>query len=94
MGLEAVILAVIIGTLATIVYSIKVLVLMERRIARIDVHIEALVTRVFEKELEIQKEEHHIEQEEARIEKMLLGKVPKPPKKRKAAKKKAKKRKK
>ena len=32
--LETVILAIIIGTLAAIVYSLRVLVLMERRIAR------------------------------------------------------------
>lgn len=71
MGLETVILAVIIGTLFAIVYSLRVLVLMERRIARIDVHIEALVTRVFQKEQEIASEEKRIEAEEEKIERMF-----------------------
>jgi hypothetical protein len=44
-GLEVVILAIILGTLFAIVYSLRVLVLMERRISRIDMHIESLVTQ-------------------------------------------------
>ena len=64
--LDTVILAIIIGTLAAIVYSLRVLVLMERRIARIDIHIEALVTKVFQQEKEI-------ESEEMKIEHMLTG---------------------
>ena len=46
MALESVILAVIIGTLAAIVYALRILVLVERRIARIDKHIESLVEHV------------------------------------------------
>lgn len=61
MGLETVILAIIIGTLFAIVYSLRVLVLMERRIARIDVHIEALVHRVLTEEQRIENEEKDIE---------------------------------
>jgi len=61
MGLETVILAIIIGTLFAIVYSLRVLVLMERRIARIDVHIEALVHRVISEEQRIETEEKDIE---------------------------------
>ena len=64
-GLEVVILAIILGTLFAIVYSLRVLVLMERRIARIDMHIESLVTRVL-------AEEHKIEQEELKIESKSL----------------------
>ena len=63
-GLEVVVLAVILGTLFAIVYSLRVLVLMERRVARIDTHIEALVTQVL-------VEEHRIEEEENKIEQML-----------------------
>lgn len=59
--LDVVILAVIIGTLAAIVYSLRVLVLMERRIARIDIHIEALVTKVFQEEQKVEAEERAIE---------------------------------
>jgi hypothetical protein len=78
MGLETVILAVIIGTLFAIVYSMRILVLMERRIARIDVHIEALVTSVLSEEKSIEKEEGVIERQEQEIEKALGIKVAKP----------------
>ena len=74
-----VILAIVIGTLAAIAYSLRVLVLLERRIARIDTHIEALVLKVLE-------HEEHIEEEEKQIKQMLSGK--------KSAKKKAAKKKK
>lgn len=63
-GLEVVILAVILGTLFAIVYSLRVLVLMERRIARIDTHLESLVSQIL-------VEENKIEQEEDKIETML-----------------------
>lgn len=63
-GLEVVILAVILGTLFAIVYSLRVLVLMERRIARIDTHLESLVSQVL-------VEEDRIEEEENKIEHML-----------------------
>lgn len=53
---DAVILAVILGTLAAIVYSLRILVLMERRIARIDRHIEMLVDKVLVEEKKIEKE--------------------------------------
>lgn len=62
MEFSGVILGIVIGTLAAIVYSLRVLVLMERRIARIDSHIEALVLQVLTKEEEIQAEEKKIEQ--------------------------------
>lgn len=56
------ILAIIVGTLAAIVYALRVLVLMERRVARIDAHLEALVTQVLKEEESIEKEEEEIEQ--------------------------------
>ena len=48
-------LAIIIGTLAAIVYSLRVLVLLERRMARIELHIEKLVKRVLKEEMIIEK---------------------------------------
>ena len=81
MGLETVILAVIIGTLFAIVYSMRILVLMERRISRIDMHIEALVNNVISEEKKIEQEEKVIEGEEEDIEKTLGIKTVKPAKK-------------
>ena len=48
-------LAIIVGTLAAIVYSLRVLVLMERRVARIEEHIEGLVGKVLREESKIAK---------------------------------------
>ena len=60
-GIDAVILGIIIGTLLAIVYALRVLVLMERRLARVDAHIEALVKKVLEEEDEILAQEERIE---------------------------------
>jgi hypothetical protein len=57
---EQVILSVIVGTLGAIVYSLRVLVLMERRIARVDENIEKLVKGVLKEELKIEKTEEEI----------------------------------
>ena len=43
LGMQEVTLAIIVGTLAAIVYSLRILVLMERRIARIEMHIENVI---------------------------------------------------
>jgi hypothetical protein len=48
-------LAIIIGTLAAIVYSLRVLVSMERRMARIEMHIERVVEKVIKEEIKIEK---------------------------------------
>ncbi len=64
MGLSAgeqIILSIIVGTLAAIVYSLRVLVLMERRMARVDANIEKLVKAVLEEEVKIEKEQEAIE---------------------------------
>ncbi len=61
MGYDAVILGIVLGTLAAIVYSLRVLVLMERRIARIDNHIESLVMKIYEEEKKIEAEQLHLE---------------------------------
>jgi len=50
-----IVLAVIIGTLAAIVYSLRVLVLMERRVARIETHLDKMVHRTLLEEARIEK---------------------------------------
>ena len=55
MGVQEITLAVIVGTLGAIVYSLRVLVLMERRIARIEGHIERVVDKVIKEEITIEK---------------------------------------
>ena len=55
LSIEQVILSVIVGTLAAIVYSLRVLVLMERRVANIEIHIEKLAGRVLKEELKIEQ---------------------------------------
>jgi hypothetical protein len=54
-------LAIIIGTLAAIVYSLRILVLLERRIARIDKHIEMVAMSILRDEKEELAEERKIE---------------------------------
>ena len=61
MAADTVILGIIIGTLAAIVYSLRVLILLERRIARMDLNIEALTNRILREELIIEREERLIE---------------------------------
>lgn len=61
LSIEGVILAIILGTLAGIVYSLRILVLVERRISRIDMHIEKLVKSVLKEELKIEAAEKKIE---------------------------------
>ena len=50
-----VVLAIIVATLGAIVYSLRVLILLERRIARMDVHLELLVKSVLKDETEIEE---------------------------------------
>ena len=56
-GLELaeVILAVIIGTLFAIVYSLRVLILLERRVASMESNIQRLTQRVLKEETIIEK---------------------------------------
>ncbi len=58
LDIQRLVLAVIIGTLAAIVYSLRVLVLMERRIASIEGHIERLIEKIMHEEIVIEKEMH------------------------------------
>jgi len=55
LNLEGVILSIIIGTLAAIVYSLRVLVLMERRVSKIEGHIEKMASTIVKEELKIEK---------------------------------------
>ncbi len=49
------ILAVIIGTLAAIVYSLRVLILLERRVAGLESNIQKLVGKVLKEEVTIKR---------------------------------------
>ncbi|MBI1968977.1 hypothetical protein HYS49_03630 [Candidatus Woesearchaeota archaeon] len=53
--LAEVILAVIIGTLFAIVYSLRVLILLERRVASMEANIQRLTQRVLKEETIIEK---------------------------------------
>jgi len=55
LNVEGIILSIIIGTLAAIVYSLRVLLLMERRIGRIESHIENIAARILKEEVSIEK---------------------------------------
>ena len=48
-------LAVIVGTLAGIVYSLRVLFLIERRVARIEEHMDNIVHKVLTEEIKIER---------------------------------------
>jgi len=55
LGVQEVTLAIIVGALGAIDYSLRVLVLMERRIARIELHIENVVNKVMKEETAIER---------------------------------------
>lgn len=67
LGFEGITLSIIIATLAAIVYSLRVLVVLERRIARIDLNVERMVEKII--------------MEETKIETLLNGKARKVKKK-------------
>jgi hypothetical protein len=50
-----ILLAITLGVLAAIVYSLRVLVLLERRIARMDENLERVVMRIAKDEMLIEK---------------------------------------
>ncbi len=54
-GIQEATLAIIIGTLAAIVFSLKVLFELERRIASIDKNIERMVRGVLREEMNIER---------------------------------------
>ena len=53
--LAEVILAVIIGTLAAIVYSLRVLIMLERRVASMEANIQRMTEKVLKEESAIQR---------------------------------------
>ena len=61
-ALEQITISIVIGTLAAIVYSLRVLVLMERRVQRIEIHIENLASRILAEEIKIQEAEEAIQE--------------------------------
>ena len=61
MDFNNIILAVILGTLAAIVYSLRILVIVERRIARMDENIFSITKRIVMEELKIEREQKRIE---------------------------------
>ncbi len=56
-----VVLAMIAGTLFAIIYAMRVLVLLERRIARMDMNLIKITRKIAEEEEDIQEEEKKIE---------------------------------
>ena len=63
----SVVLAMIAGTLFAIIYAMRVLILLERRIARMDMNLIKLTRKIVE-------EEEDIMDEEKKIEGMIRGK--------------------
>ena len=55
LSLEQLTLAIIVGTLAAIVYALRVLVILERRIARMDGNIMKITKKVIAEEIKIEK---------------------------------------
>jgi uncharacterized membrane protein len=55
LDLAGVILAVIVGTLAAIVYSLRVLILLERRVASMEMNIQKMTHKVLNEEKVIEK---------------------------------------
>ncbi len=48
-------LAIVAGTLLAIVFALRILVIMERRVARMELHIERLATSILQEEKLIEK---------------------------------------
>jgi len=55
LGFDGIIMSIILATLAAIVYSLRVLVILERRIARIDLNMERMTEKVLFEEGRIEK---------------------------------------
>ena len=60
LSVETLTLAVIIGTLMAIVYSLRILVLLERRMAKMDLNIERVTKKILMEELKIERAEQSI----------------------------------
>ena len=55
MTILRIVLAIIIGTLVAIAYSVRYLILLERRIGRIEIHTDKLVRKILAEERRIEK---------------------------------------
>lgn len=55
LGLSEVILAVIIGTLLAIVYSLRVLILVERRVANMEQNIQKVTNKILKEEVTLER---------------------------------------
>jgi len=55
LDLAQVILTCIVGTLAAIVYSLRILILVERRVASMEMNIQKMAGRILQEELVIEK---------------------------------------
>lgn len=55
MELETFILAIIVGTLAAIVYSLRVLLILERRVAGMESNIQKLTGKILREEMAIER---------------------------------------
>ncbi|OIO65053.1 hypothetical protein AUJ68_04235 [Candidatus Woesearchaeota archaeon CG1_02_57_44] len=55
LSLQQAILAIVVGTLAAIVYSLRLLFLIERRVANVEEHIERVANNLLKEELKIEK---------------------------------------
>ncbi|HDP73825.1 MAG TPA: hypothetical protein ENN46_02605 [Candidatus Woesearchaeota archaeon] len=83
-NLIKIILGIIIGMILAVLYALRVLVIMERRIARMDINMLKIVNKIY-------RDEDEILEEEKKIERLLVGKPKKTankPKKKPAKKKK------
>jgi hypothetical protein len=63
LGIDTVVLAVFAGVLFAIIWSLRILVLLERRIKRMDDNLLRIVMRIENEELKIEREEEKIEKE-------------------------------
>ena len=54
-GVAEITIFIILGTLAAIVYSLRILVLLDRRIEKIEKHIKAISNKIVQEELKIEK---------------------------------------
>ncbi len=54
LDLAEIILAVIIGTLAAIVYSLRVLIVLERRVASMEANIQRMASHAFKPKVQLQ----------------------------------------
>lgn len=55
LGTVEITLAIVVGMLLAIIFALRILVIMERRVARMELHIERLVSSILREEKTIEK---------------------------------------